>query len=83
MVNSGVVSRYEIAREICRVLGREDIILNPVSSAYFPLPAPRARSEALRNLKLDLMGINPMRCWKDALGEYLTQEVLPLMASKG
>ena len=49
------------------VLGRKgraiaeigDIVkVNPVNSAHFPLPAPRSRSEAMINYKLNLLGLN-------------------------
>jgi len=69
--NKGYASRYEIAREIVVYLGRNDIEVKPVSSAYFPLPAPRARSEACYNYKLELLKMNNMRTWGEALKEYI------------
>lgn len=69
--NKGVASRYEVAKKIVEYLGRTDVIIEPVSSAYFPLPALRPRSEMSRNYKLDLLGINTMRSWKVALKEYI------------
>jgi len=77
MVNTGMVSRYQIALAIRDILARPDIEIEPVSSAFFPLPAPRARSEAMRNYKLDLLGLNYMRPWQAALREYLETEFLP------
>ena len=79
MVNTGVCSRYEIALAMRDVLGCDEINIEPVSSAYFPLPAPRARSEAMDNLKLRLLGLNWMRPWQAALREYLETEFLPAM----
>jgi dTDP-4-dehydrorhamnose reductase len=52
-------------------LGRSDVTVEPVSSAYFPLPAARARSEMSRNYKLELLGMDKMRHWEDALKKYL------------
>jgi dTDP-4-dehydrorhamnose reductase len=72
----GNCSRYEIAVELCRILERDDIVVDPVSSAYFPLPAPRARSEAMVNYKLELLGINSMRPWPEALKAYVVEELL-------
>jgi dTDP-4-dehydrorhamnose reductase len=69
--NRGFTSRYEIAKRIMEYLGRNDVTLQPVSSAYFPLPAPRARSETSRNYKLELLGIDSVRHWEEALKEYL------------
>jgi len=54
MVNSGgACSRYDVAVALRELIGRDDVTVEPVSSAYFPLPAPRARSEAMVNYKLD------------------------------
>lgn len=72
LVNSGVVNRYEIAREIVRIL-EVDVKVLPVSSDHFPLPAPRGESEAMRNYKLDLLGINPMPFWKGSLEKYVKE----------
>jgi dTDP-4-dehydrorhamnose reductase len=81
MVNQGSCSRYEVALEIRKILEREDVEMIPVSSAYFPLPAPRAHSESMRNLKLELLGLNSMRPWQEALREYLTRELFPSLTS--
>ncbi|MBU0683199.1 MAG: dTDP-4-dehydrorhamnose reductase [Candidatus Omnitrophica bacterium] len=70
LVNSGACTRYDIALEIIKLL-KLKVKINPVSSDRFPLPAPRAESEAMRNYKLDLLGINPMPGWKEGLAEYL------------
>jgi len=77
MANKGICSRYEIACEIQRILQRPDLSILPVSSEHFPLPAPRGRSEALRNCKLELLGLNRMRPWQEALREYVEKELIP------
>ena len=69
--NKGWASRYEVAKKIVEILGKDNVTIEPVSSAHFPLPAPRARSEMSRNYKLDLLGMNNMRTWQEALGEYV------------
>ncbi len=77
LVNGGgACTRYEVAVELCRILGRDDVTVDPVSSAYFPLPAPRARSEAMVNYKLQLLGLDRQRHWREALEAYVTQELL-------
>jgi dTDP-4-dehydrorhamnose reductase len=77
MVNEGMCSRYDIALAIRSVAGYPGLEVEPVSSAHFPLPAPRARSEAMRNYKLELLGFERMRPWQAALDDYLTTELLP------
>jgi dTDP-4-dehydrorhamnose reductase len=72
MVNAnGCVSRYELARAILDSAGITGCRIIPVSSAEFPLPAPRPRMEAARNYHLDLRGMPLMRDWRSALRSYL------------
>jgi len=69
--NKGYGSRFDVAKKIVEILGRSDVTVEPVSSAYFPLPAARARSEMSRNYKLELLGMDTTRNWEDALKEYI------------
>ncbi|MDI6785312.1 MAG: dTDP-4-dehydrorhamnose reductase [bacterium] len=71
MTNKGTCSRYEVAQEIVNFL-KKDVKITPISSAAYPLPALRVRSEAMRNYKLDLLGLNNMSNWQDALHDYLS-----------
>jgi len=76
LVNGGdACSRYDVAVALCEILGRTDVSVERVSSAYFPLPAPRARSEAMINYKLQLLGIDRQRHWRDALASYVSDEL--------
>lgn len=70
----GYASRFEIAKRIAEYLRRSDVIIKPVTSDHFPLPAPRPRSEASNNYMLGLLGMDKMRHWDEALIEYLTVE---------
>lgn len=79
LANDGVCTRYEIALALRDLLGRPELVIEPVSSAYFPLPAPRARSEAMRNYRLELLGLEPMRPWREALAEYVSRELIPTL----
>jgi dTDP-4-dehydrorhamnose reductase len=68
--NEGVCSRYDVACEIVRLRGAGARV-RAVDSTRFPLPAPRARSEAMDTLMLRLAGVEASRPWQDALAEYL------------
>ena len=70
-VNKGICTRYDIAVKIAEYLGKTDVVIKPVTSDAFPLPAPRGRSEAMLNNKLAQMGLDKSRHWQDALKEYL------------
>ncbi len=73
LVNKGFASRYEIARKIFQFARVPNIAIDPVSSAHFPLSAPRPRIEALEAYKLDIMNKNPMRNWEHGLKEYIDE----------
>jgi dTDP-4-dehydrorhamnose reductase len=76
MVNTGMpASRYEVAQKILEYANITSCELLPVSSAQFPLPAPRPRMEAARNLRLELLGLNVMRHWHESLREYILKVV--------
>jgi dTDP-4-dehydrorhamnose reductase len=69
----GEGSRFDVAREIVAFFGRDDVEVVPVTSEAFAVayPAPRPRSEMMRNYMLDLRGMNRMRPWQTALRDYL------------
>lgn len=72
MVNSGGnCSRYQIAQKIIDYASIAGCRLIPCSSAEFPLAAPRPRMEAGYNYHLQLMGLQLMRPWQQALKEYI------------
>mgnify|MGYP001202104964 CR=1 FL=1 len=74
LANRGTASRWEIAMEIVKGMGRAGKVeVVPVSSEEFPLPAPRPRSEMMQNLKLRSLGLDEMPHWKDALRDYLEE----------
>jgi dTDP-4-dehydrorhamnose reductase len=73
MVCGGMTSRLEVAEELIKILGRDDIKINLVSSDHFSKVyyAPRPSNERLVNFKLDAIGRNEMRDWKIALHDYV------------
>ncbi|MDD2688642.1 MAG: dTDP-4-dehydrorhamnose reductase [Candidatus Omnitrophica bacterium] len=74
MTNLGSCSRYELACKIKEYLKKDDVIIKPIPSSEFPLPAPRPRSEAVENFNLSSIGLGHiMRPWEEALKIYLEQ----------
>ncbi|QQS35526.1 MAG: dTDP-4-dehydrorhamnose reductase [Ignavibacteriales bacterium] len=74
IANGGMVSRFEIASRIVELMKLSDKVkINAINSAQFPLPAPRARSEAIENYKLKLLEINLMPHWQKSLERYLAE----------
>lgn len=83
MACGGRGSRYDVAGHILEVLGRSDRIeLVEVTSDFFAeeFPSVRPRSEIMRNMNLDVQGMNLMRPWEIALEEYLQREFSDLIA---
>lgn len=70
ITNKGYCSRYDIALKIVKFLNK-DVIVQPVTSDAFPLPALRTRSEASESVRLAPLGIDIMRPWEEALEDYL------------
>jgi len=81
---TGMGTRYDVANEILKILGRNNVKLIPVSSDFFKddYPAPRAVSQGIRNYKLELRGVNLMPPWQIALKNYLTRWNLELCSEQ-
>ncbi len=77
LVCSGNTSRFEVAKEILKILNLEKkISIKRVDSHYFKNEyfATRPKSENLINYKLKLLSLDTMRDWKDCLNEYLNEQ---------
>lgn len=74
MAGQGECSRLEVARHLLAILGlQETIELTPVGSDHFRQEyfAARPASEQLVNARLNALGVNLMRDWRESLAEYL------------
>jgi len=70
-VNEGCVSRFDMSREILEATGVRTCRLVPITSNEFTQSAPRPRMEAMRNYNFELLGLKPLRSWREALDEYI------------
>jgi len=76
MVCSGEASRFEVTKEILKILNLQDEIkITLVNPEYFKdtYPVVRPDCERLDNCKLRLRNLNLMRDWRIALKEYIEQ----------
>ena len=77
VVNSGVCSYEEFAREAARLVGVADIeadkLIEVVDEANMSRLARRPRSTPLRCLVSEALGLAPLRDWPRALAEYVDQ----------
>jgi dTDP-4-dehydrorhamnose reductase len=75
MVCGGQTSRFEVAKELLKILKIEDSVkITSVSSDYFKdiYFAERPPCERLLNRKLNIRNLNLMQDWKVALNEYIS-----------
>ncbi len=76
MACHGDTSRYEIMTHILTLLGKDQGVIEPVSSEFFKkdFPVPRANSERMTNKNLKTKNIDLMGYWKDSLKHYIENE---------
>jgi len=75
-VGLGNCNRAEVARRLVSLLGLEkEVSVTEVTSDYFKddFSTLRPKYECLENLKLEWLGLNFMRDWKDTLEEYVSE----------
>lgn len=67
--NSGAVSWYAFAKKIFEAAAM-DVEVKPIKTSEMQRPAPRPAYSVLRNLTLELQGMEPMRPWEEGLADY-------------
>ncbi|RME79787.1 MAG: dTDP-4-dehydrorhamnose reductase [Chloroflexi bacterium] len=67
--NAGYCSRFDFAREILRLSGREHIPVHPITLADYPRPSVVPPFTALANTRGPEIGIE-FRPWQEALADY-------------
>jgi len=75
MTNEGSCSWCEFAAAIFEI-ARVDADLSPTTSDVYKTPALRPRYSVLENARLKDLGLNRMRSWRDALSDYLHENVM-------
>lgn len=75
VVNEGVCTYEEFAREAARLAGLDERetapLVETVTEAEMRRPAPRPRYTPLRCLAAERLGLAPLRDWRAALAEYI------------
>jgi dTDP-4-dehydrorhamnose reductase len=74
ITNSGGTTWYEFANYIFESCGINDINVIPCTSDEFPRQAQRPKHSRLENFNWKLNGQSQLRCYKEALQEYLIEE---------
>nr|HID12985.1 dTDP-4-dehydrorhamnose reductase [Anaerolineae bacterium] len=73
LTNAGYCSRYDFAREILRISGRERVPVEPITLAEFQRASTPPRFAPLANTAGAALGIN-LRPWEEALAEFLKSQ---------
>ncbi len=71
--NSGEATRYELAREVFRLIGADPARVRPTDSAVFAAPARRPPYAVLGHGRWRQIGVPPLRDWREALREALAR----------
>ena len=70
----GEATWFEFAQEIFRLAGKTQAV-SPCTTDEFPRPAPRPKNSRLDKMMLRLAGLPPMPDWRDALAEFMKNEL--------
>jgi dTDP-4-dehydrorhamnose reductase len=72
LTNAGYASRFDFAREILRISGREHVPLDPITLDDFERDSTPPRFAPLANTAAAALGIRP-RPWQEALNDFLSE----------
>jgi dTDP-4-dehydrorhamnose reductase len=71
VANAGETTRLELATAALELKGLDPATVKPVTTAELDRPAARPTYSALDNRAFRLLGLPPLRPWREALAEYL------------
>lgn len=75
VTNAGNGTSYlGFAEQVCDLGGFDRSLIEPVSHDSLKRPAPRPVSSKLGSVRMDEVGLPPLRNWEDALAEFLASE---------
>ncbi|MEO1659098.1 MAG: SDR family oxidoreductase [Pseudomonadota bacterium] len=76
-VNEGVASRFDYVSAIMKA-SDIDVPIVPKGASAFSRIAPVSNNEAATNTKMGMLGMAPMRDWRVALNDYVSEAIASL-----
>ena len=73
LTNSGQASWCDLARAVFELRGADPARVHPITTAEYPLPAPRPAWSVLSDAAWTAAGLTAPRHWRDALAESLAR----------
>jgi dTDP-4-dehydrorhamnose reductase len=73
VTNGGSCTWHELALRALEFAGLGKVPVAPISTAEYPVPAPRPANSVLANAKLEREGFQTLRPWPAAVREYLEE----------
>jgi dTDP-4-dehydrorhamnose reductase len=67
LTNRGVVSRFELAREVLEIAGLDPDLIEPCSTEEYPTPARRPANSVLESERLEELALTPMPHYRPGL----------------
>jgi len=77
VTSTGVTTWYEFARLALELAGMQNLEIEPVTRAALNQQAPRPQNSAMRCLLSEQLGLAPLRHWRDALAEFVREQINP------
>ncbi len=75
VTNQGIISWFDFANDILELSGLVGVTIAPCTTEQFPRPATRPAYAPLENFHMQLIGKRATRHYKEALKEYIDEEI--------
>ena len=72
LTNRGACTRLEMAQAALAEAGMDDVSITGIDSGEWPSPTRRPLNAVLASERLEEIGVEPLRTWRKALGEYVS-----------
>jgi dTDP-4-dehydrorhamnose reductase len=75
ITNTGVTSWYDFAKLALELAGMSEVEIEPCTRAELKQLAPRPHNSAMRCLLSEKLGLAPLRPWREALADFVREQL--------